>query len=262
MKVLVLLAGVADIRYPLHPIHLTCQATIEEQGLPRRVLSPFDEAALEVALKLRDGCATTQVDVLLLKGPGHESLLRNVAAFRPDSLQCLELQPEHLWDARQTAEQLGGLIERDYSGHSLVLMGREMGDLDDGGVAVLLARRLGRLPFSMAQFGQWQGEQLWLMRERGTCEEWLGLDQPTLASVTNDRRNKLRHPLMKNVMQAKRMTFAHVTVSTASRHGMSLSVLSPAPVVPRLAQCQLLSGDVGQQAKALSGWLKEQGVNP
>lgn len=261
MKILVLLAGVADIRFPLHSISLNSQATIDEQGSPRRVLSPFDEAALEVALKLRDGCATTQIDVLLLDGPNSENLLRSVAAFRPYSLQCLELKPLQLWDARQTAEQIAGLIERDYCGHELVLVGRELGDLDEGSIAVLLARRLGRLQFAMAQFGRWQGEQLWLMRERGTCEEWLGLDQPTLASVTNDRRNKLRHPLMKNVMLAKRMTFSLVAASAPTRAGMTLSQLHAAPVIPRLGQCRLLSGDVGQQAKALSSWLKEQGVN-
>ncbi|HCS44042.1 MAG TPA: electron transfer flavoprotein subunit beta, partial [Pseudomonas sp.] len=181
MKILVLLAGVADIRFPLHSISLNSQATIDEQGSPRRVLSPFDEAALEVALKLRDACATTQVDVLLMDGANSENLLRSVAAFRPDSLQCLELKPFQLWDARQTATQIAELIERDYGGHELVLAGREMGDLDEGSIAVLLGRRLGRLQFAMAQFGQWQGEQLWLMRERGTCEEWLRVDQPLLA---------------------------------------------------------------------------------
>jgi electron transfer flavoprotein beta subunit len=262
MKILVLLAGVADIRFPLHSISLSSQATIDEQGSPRRVLSPFDEAALEVALKLRDACTTTQVDVLLLDGANSENLMRSVAAFRPDSLQCLELKPFQLWDARQTAAQICGLIERDYGGHELVLVGREMGDLDEGSIAVLLARRLGRLQFAMAQFGQWQGEQLWLMRERGTCEEWLRVDQPLLASVTNDRRNKLRHPLMKNVMQAKRMTFPHVAASAPMRAGMTLSQLQAAPVIPRIGQCRLLSGDVEQQAKALACWLKEQGVNP
>lgn len=262
MKILVLLAGVADIRFPLHDISLSGEATLHEQGSTRRVLSPFDEAALEVALKLRDSCAATQIDVLLLDGANNENLLRSVAAFRPDSLQTLELQPCQMWDARQTAAQIAGLIERDFHGHPLVLLGRELGDLDEGSIAVLLARRLGRVPLAMAQFGQWQGEQLWLMRERGSCEEWLEVDQPLLASVTNDRRNKLRHPIMKNVMQAKRMTFSRVLASTSARGAMTLSQVHTAPVIPRAAQCQLLSGDVGQQAKALVGWLKEQGVKP
>ncbi|MNG17545.1 hypothetical protein D3C84_1015390 [compost metagenome] len=100
------------------------------------------------------------------------------------------------------------------------------------------------------------------MRERGTCEEWLRVDQPLLASVTNDRRNKLRHPLMKNVMQAKRMTFPQVVASAPVRVGMTLAQLDAAPVIPRLGQCRWLDGDVAEQANALAGWLKEQGVKP
>ena len=262
MKILVLLAGVADIRFPLHPISLSSEALIQEQGSPRRLLSPFDEAALEVALKLRDARPETHIDVLLLDSTNSENLLRSVAAFCPNSLQCLQLQPCQLWDARQTAAQIAGLIKRDYPAHELVLLGREWGDLDEGSIAVLLAARLGRPQLAMAQFGQWQGEQLWLMRERGTCEEWLQVDQPLVASVTNDRRNKLRHPLMKNVMQAKRMTFTPVTAPATARAGLTLSQLQTAPVIPRVGQCQLLSGDIGQQAKALVDWLKEQRVNP
>ena len=261
MKILVLLAGVADIRFPLHPVSLNSESLIQEQGSPRRLLGPFDEAALEVALKLRDARPDTQIDVLLLDGCNSENLLRSVAAFCPDSLRCLQLEPCQPWDARQTAAQIGGLIKRDYLAHDLVLLGRELGDLDEGSIAVLLARRLGRPQLAMAQFGQWQDAQLWLMRERGTCEEWLKVDQPLLASVTNDRRNKLRHPLLKNVMQAKRMTFTQVTASAPTRAGLSLSQLETAPLIARGGQCRLLSGDVTEQAAALIGWLKEQGVN-
>ena len=261
MKILVLLAGVADIRFPLHPISLSSEALIQEQGSLRRLLSPFDEAALEVALKLRDARPETQIDVLLLDGCNSENLLRSVAAFCPDSLQCLQLQPCQLWDARQTATQIAELIKRDYLAHDLVLLGRELGDLDEGSIAVLLARRLGRPQLAMAQFGQWQDGQLWLMREHGTGEEWLLVDQPLLASVTNDRRNKLRHPLMKNVMLAKRRAFTHITASAPARAGLSLSQLETAPLIARGGQCRLLGGDVAEQAKALIGWLKEQGVN-
>lgn len=261
MKILVLLAGVADIRFPLHPVSLNSESLIQEQGSPRRLLGPFDEAALEVALKLRDARPDTQIDVLLLDGCNSENLLRSVAAFCPDSLRCLQLEPCQPWDARQTAAQMAGLIKRDYLAHDLVLLGRELGDLDEGSIAVLLARRLGRPQLAMAQFGQWQDAQLWLMRERGTCEEWLKVDQPLLASVTNDRRNKLRHPLLKNVMQAKRMTFTQVTASAPTRAGLSLSQLETAPLIARGGQCRLLSGDVTEQAAALIGWLKEQGVN-
>ncbi|TDF82625.1 electron transfer flavoprotein subunit beta [Pseudomonas sp. H9] len=260
MNILVLLAGVADIRFPLHPISLDGNAQVHEQGTPRRVLSPFDEAALEVALKLRDAQPDTQVDVLLLDGPNSENLLRTVAAFRPNSVRCLALQPARLWDARFTAAQLVDVIMREYPNHALVLLGRELGDLDEGSIAPLLACRLSRPLFAMAQYGQWQEQGLWLMRERGTCEEGLQVDQPVVASITNDRRNKLRHPLLKNVMEAKRMSFARVVAEAAERLGLVLTDLHVAPVSARGGQCQLLEGDEAHKAQALVDWLKAQGV--
>lgn len=260
MKILVVLAGVADSRFALHPIHLDSDGQLHEQGSPRRLLSPFDEAALEVALKLRDAQAATQIDVLLLDGSNSENLLRSVAALRPDSLRCLQLQPPRLWDARHSAAQLVEVIARECPEHELILLGRELGDLDDGSIAPVLARRLGRALFAMAQVGQWREQQLWLMRERGTCEQWLQVDQPVLASVTNDRRNKLRHPIMKNVMEAKRMTFARITASQPIHSDLTLTDLQVAPLIPRAGHCQLLAGDVSQKAQALLTWLQEQGV--
>lgn len=261
MKILVLLAGVADIRFALHPITLNSEEQLQEQGAPRRLLSPFDEAALEVALKLRDAQAETQVDVLLFDGANSENLLRAVAAFRPNTVHCLELQPMRLWDARFSAAQLVDVIARDYPTHDLVLLGREMGDLDEGSIAPLLACRLARPLFAMAQFGQWKEQRLQLMRERGICEEWLDVDEPMVASVTNDRRNKLRHPIMKNVMEAKRMSFARVVATVREPARLMLTDLQVAPVTSRGGHCQLLQGDDTEKAQALVGWLKAQGVN-
>lgn len=261
MKMLLLLAGVADIRFALHPITLDSNEQLHEPGSPRRVLSPFDEAALEVALKLRDAQPETQVDVLLLEGANSENLLRAVAAFRPNTVRCLELQPMRLWDARFTAAQLVNVIAQDYPAHELVLLGREMGDLDEGSIAPLLACGLARPLFAMAQFGQWHAQGLQLMRERGTCEEWLNVDEPMVASITNDRRNKLRHPIMKNVMEAKRMSFARVVATAPERTGLTLTGLQVAPLTARGGDCQLLVGDDTQRAQALVGWLKAQGVN-
>ncbi|WP_300732253.1 electron transfer flavoprotein subunit beta [Pseudomonas sp.] len=261
MKILVLLAGVADMRFALHPIRLTPDAQILEEGTARRLLSPFDEAALEVALKLRDGNPDTRIDVLLLEGPNTENLLRSVAAFCPDSLQALGIQAARLWHSRESARQIGAVIDQHFPEHELVVVGRELGDLDEGSLPTLLARSLRRRQFAMAQVAQWQGDRLLLMRERGTREEWLTVDQPLLVSVTNDKRNRLRHPLMKNVMAAKRRVFTCLPVPVAVTSGPALRALEAAPVTTRGGQCQMLGGDSAQQAQALIGWLKDQGVH-
>ncbi|AYC33023.1 electron transfer flavoprotein subunit beta [Pseudomonas cavernae] len=259
MKILVLLAGVADIRFPLHTLSIGAEGLIEENGNARRLLSPFDEAALELALKLRDARSDCQIDVLLLAGANNEAMLRTVAAFRPNSLRRLDLQPACPWDARLTAGQIAGLLKSE-GGADLLLIGREFGDLDEGSIPVLLAQRLGYPLFALAQHAEWAGGQVRLLRERGAGEESLEVSQPLLASVTNDKRNKLRHPLMKNVMEAKRMSFAGVTAGVEEPTALPLASLGVARVSVRGGQCRMLEGSAAQQASALLAYLNEQGV--
>ncbi|VVO27727.1 electron transfer flavoprotein subunit beta/FixA family protein [Pseudomonas fluorescens] len=259
MKILVLLAGVADIRFPLHTLNISAEGLIEEGGTVRRLLSPFDEAALELALKLRASRSDCRIDVLLLAGANSEAMLRTVAAFRPDSLRRLDLQPTCLWDAQLTARQIAGLLENEDVA-DLLLIGREFGDLDEGSIPVLLAQRLNYPLFALAQHAEWAGEQVRLLRERGADEESVLVCAPLLASVTNDKRNKLRHPLMKNVMETKRMSFADVTASVAEVTVLPLASLEAARVSVREGQCRLLEGDTARQASELLAYLNEQGV--
>ncbi|WP_297846359.1 electron transfer flavoprotein subunit beta [Pseudomonas sp.] len=254
MKILLLLAGVTDIRFPLHTLTINKQGLIEEGADARRVLSPFDEAALEIALKLRDARDNVQVDVLLLGGTNNEALLRTVAAMRPDSVRRLDLQPACLWDAQLTSSQIAALLA-DEATPDLVLIGREFGDLDEGSIAVLLAQRLGYPLFALTQHAEWQGDTVYLLRERGISEEWLRVDQPLLVSVTNDKRNKLRHPLMKNVFEAKRMTFAAVTAGAEDGIGLPLISLNAERMVERAGKCQFFEGGITLQAEALAAYL-------
>src|SRR5690606_24632142 len=121
MDILVLLAGVADNRYPLHEIRLD-NGLISESGQSRRILSPFDEGALELALKLRDQRPGCRIEVLVLGGSNQDNLLRTVAAFKPDRLRCLQLQPYCPWDAALSSGQIAGLLEREELSPGLVLI--------------------------------------------------------------------------------------------------------------------------------------------
>lgn len=258
MDILVLLAGVADSRYPLHDISLNDNGDLIESGQTRRILGPFDEGALELALKLRDKNEAARVHVLVLGGANEEALARMVAAYKPDSLRVLELQPCRPWDAALTASQVGQFIRSDNVAPNLVFIGREFGDLDEGSIPVLLAGELELPMFSLTQFAQWQDEQVQLMRERGTSREWLALQgQPYLATVTNDKRNKLRHPLMKNVMMAKRQSVDRVCQSAAGAARVTAISLSEPEVNERSVRCRMLEGSVQDQAFAIADYIRQ-----
>lgn len=256
MNILVLLAGVADNRYPLHEVRLD-NGLISEAGQSRRILSPFDEGALELALKLRDQRPECRIEVLVLGGSNQDNLLRSVAAFKPDRLRCLQLQPCCPWDAALSSEQIAGLLTRDNLTPDLLLIGREFGDLDEGGLSVMLAARLGLPLFPLTQYAEWQGDQLSLLRERGTRQQWHRPPGPLVATVTNDRRNKLRHPLMKNVMMAKKMSFDSIEAQGKRKPVVQPAELLPAREVQRGGQCRMLGGDVRTQAAALLACLQK-----
>lgn len=258
MNILVLLAGVADNRYPLHEIGLQ-QGRISESAQSRRILSPFDEGALELALKLRDQRDDCHIEVLVLGGSNEENLLRTVAAFKPDRLRCLQLQPYCPWDAQLTSGQIGQLLREQGVRPDLLLIGREFGDLDEGGLPVMLAARLDLPLFSLAQYAEWQDGRLSLLRERGTSQQWHRPSGPLLATVTNDRRNKLRHPLMKNVMMAKKMSFDSVIARAEPPAALIAKQLLPAREIQRSGNCRMLEGDLSSQATALLAYLQGEG---
>lgn len=256
MNVLVFLSGVSDPKVPLGPIQVSPEGLLAELGQSKRTLSPFDEAALEVALKMRDKNPAVRVAVFLVAGANNDFLLKAVAAYRPDQLNLLDLSPFSAWDASALAQRLAATIAAANPTSELVLIGREFGDCDDGSLAPYLASTLSWNFLPLAQEARWDGGQLLLMREQGATEESVQVSAPFLASITNDRRNRLRHPLLKNVMAARKETFSSVEatpVGEVSR--IRLRNAGPAHPPSRHQACHMLSGDLPAQARELAAIL-------
>lgn len=248
MKLLVLIAGVADPKRPVSSRSL-------QDGAAPRELSPFDASALECALKLRNADPATSIHALVAGQAPAETLLRSISAFRPDSVKGLSVDAALLWDARALARCLAQTVTA--AAPDAVLMGREFGDFDDGALAPCLAEALAWPFVGLAQaLAAEQSGELIFQRERGGFEERIHVRLPVLASVTNDRRNRLRHPLMKNIAAAKKERF----IIDRMEGG-------PAAAGPRLlslgdvdleapGSCRMLEGDAEAQAAELARLLR------
>ena len=151
--------------------------------------------------------------------------------------------------------QLATLVARSAQPPELVLTGREFGDPDDGSFPPYLARILGRGYFGLAQDVRWR-DGCELLRERGSAEETLRVATPTLAGVTNDRRNRLRHPLMKNVMAAKRATYPVIEAPAVDAASLALASAAPVPPPARARECRMLAGAPPEQARELAASLR------
>ncbi|WP_052757353.1 electron transfer flavoprotein subunit beta/FixA family protein [Sphingobium chungbukense] len=246
MRIVVLIAGVLDPKWPVVPV---------PGGLPARsgdrlLLSPFDEAALELALKIRDARADIALSAVVAGGPEAERLARTVCALHVADVSTLALATP--WDQAAVARTLALAA----SGADLILIGREFGDCDDGLIPPMLAAILGLPFFGRAQVVE-SNPALRLMREAGSHEEWVAVDRPIVASVTNDRRTRLRKPLMKNVMMARQAPIVHRNPVPVAATGLQLAGSAGLAGARSFTDCRMIDGDVGEQARALAAMLRD-----
>ena len=236
MNILVFLTGILDPKWPIE---------VRDGGLPERtadrlVLSPFDEAALETALSLRDASPGAFVRAVVMGGAEVTRLARAVAAF---NVPVATLEVPSWWDQNVVAEALA-----DVAGDAdLILIGREFGDCDDGLAPALLAARLGQPFFGRAQAVR----EARVMREAAAAEEWLALDRPLVVSVTNDRRNRLRKPLMKNVMRARQADIEVLPPHSGGK-GAVLDAVRLIASARRPVMCERIEGPPEAQAARLA----------
>jgi electron transfer flavoprotein beta subunit len=249
VKVAVLIAGVQDPKWPL----VLGDGDLPVAQVDRQIMSPFDEAALEIALRIRDSRPGTAIEVYVAGGPAGERIARAVAAFNPASVATIQIETP--WDQAAVAQGLAQLC----GGADLVLIGSEFGDFDDGLVPPLLAGNLG-VPFVGRMQVIEARNDLVLLREAGACEERYRVASRMVASASNDRRTRLRKPLMKNVMLARQATIASIEVVPAPSPHLRLVQFAKRTASRTATDCKMIEGSVEQQAARLAALLWEARV--
>lgn len=246
MNVLVLLAGIADTRWPL-PDDLSA-TSLDAHRAGHEALGPFDEAALELALKLRDAAPDTRIAVLVI---GEESLARRVAGYRLDQTLRLDAASLATWSPADCCESLRQILQTQGCAPDIVLLGREFGDLDDGSIPVYLAQALTLPHFSLTLSVQSAASGLRILRQGPGGLERVEAPTPALLSVTNDSNNRLRQPLLKNVMASKKMDFPPCAIQ-ATVPAIRWQTVQAAAAPTRAAACRMLQGTPDQQAQDLA----------
>ncbi len=251
MNILVVFTGILDPKWPL--------PRMSGDALPARaadklILSPFEEAALELALRLRDANPEIKISALIC-GAETEKLAFAIGSYRIEDVTRLAFDPARLWDASALASALAAHIKSN-AAPDLIFLGREVGDCDDGLLAPLLAVQLGRRFFGLAQDVR-TGADAALMRERGDFAEWTRCAPGLVVSVTNDRRNRLRRPLMKNVQEARKRASALVEASTPAANAR-LAAASERASARRKMPCRKLEEPLDAQIADFADALKRE----
>ncbi|MCA1799634.1 MAG: electron transfer flavoprotein subunit beta/FixA family protein [Xanthomonadaceae bacterium] len=160
-------------------------------------INPFDEIALEEALRIRERGDASEVVAVSLGGTEVQQQLRTALAMGADRailVEAGELQP------LEVAHALKALVAREEPG--LVLMGKQAIDDDMAQTGPMLAALLDWPQATFASKFEFAGGKATAVREVDGGLETLGVDLPAI--VTTDLRlNQPRFVKMPDIMKAR-----------------------------------------------------------
>lgn len=203
MHAVVLLKQILDWELPPRKFRIDPATNCPPAGLAPKLLGPFEQNALELALQLKDAGVVTKVTALLGGGEAGVETLRKALSVRADEVVLVEYAADGPDDPSQTASVLARAIER-LGSPELVLAGRQAGDWDYGQVGYLVAERLGRPAVGLV----WRVEQgdgrLHVWRNGPGGNEKLAVRPPAVLTVTNHDSLQLRMSSVLDLMAANK----------------------------------------------------------
>ncbi|MGY8604401.1 electron transfer flavoprotein subunit beta/FixA family protein [Gluconobacter cerinus] len=201
---------------------------VETQGL-KMSLNPFDEIAVEEAIRLREKGVATEVVVVTIGVQAAQDILRTSMAMGAD--RAILVKTDDTLEPRAVANALKAVVEREQPG--LVCMGKQAIDDDMNATGQILAAKLGWPQGTFASAVTIADGRIEVAREIDGGTEVVSLALP--AVVTADLRlNEPRYASLPNIMKARKkpletLEAADLGVDLASR----LTVVSVAEPTER-----------------------------
>jgi electron transfer flavoprotein beta subunit len=164
-------------------------------------MNPFDEIAVEEAVRLREAGSATEVVVVSCGAPACQETLRTALAIGADRAILVETDAE--LQPLAVSKLLKSIVEREKP--QLVIMGKQAIDDDSNQTGQMLAALLGWPQATFASKVQKSDDKLQVTREVDGGLETLSIKLP--AVVTTDLRlNEPRYVTLPNIMKAKKKT--------------------------------------------------------
>lgn len=163
------------------------------------VISPYDEFALETALRLKEAAGEGEVVAVSVGEASSAEQLRGALAMGADRAVLLKGQPT--LDGLATARALAAEL-RDY-GADLVLLGMKAVDFDQQQVGPMLAALLELPCVTVVSRIEMEGETAVCHREVDSAVEVVEVRRPAVVSITKGSYEP-RYPSLKGIMAAKK----------------------------------------------------------
>jgi electron transfer flavoprotein beta subunit len=247
MKILVPVKRVID--YNVKP-RVKMDGTGVDLANVKMSMNPFDEIAVEEAIRLREKGAATEIVAVSVGPQKAQETLRTALAMGAD--RAILILSEDEVEPLAVAKLLKAIVDEEQPG--LVILGKQAIDDDANQTGQMLAALTGRPQGTFASKVEIKADKVEVTREVDGGLETVSLMLPAI--VTTDLRlNEPRYASLPNIMKAKSKPLAQ---KTPADYGVDVSArLKTLKVVePAKRQAGIKVADVD----ALVAKLKEMGV--
>jgi electron transfer flavoprotein beta subunit len=247
MKILVGIKRVVD--YNVRVRVLPDGSGVDLDGVKMSV-NPFDEIALEEALRIREAGKAEEVVVVSIGDDPVQQQLRTGLAMGAD--RAIQVKTDAALQPLGAARAFLKIVEREEPG--LVILGKQAIDDDNSQTGQMLAALWGRPQATFASRIVLDGESATVTREVDTGLETVEVDLPAVVTV-DLRLNEPRFVKLPDIMKAKRKPLDVVPLDELGVEAASnISVGHHAPPQPRA------KGIMVEDAAQLVQELKNRGL--
>ena len=196
MKVLVCVKRVLD---PQVKARVKADGSGVDLANAKMTMNPFDENALEEALRLREAGTVEEIIVVSVGGGKTEETLRHGLAMGAD--RAIQVVTEEALEPLAIAKILKAIVDQE--GPGLVPAGKQAIDDDSNQTAQMLSALLGWSQSTFISELKIEGDSATTIREVDAGLETITVNMPAVISV-DLRLNEPRYVKLPDVMKAKR----------------------------------------------------------
>jgi len=247
MKILVGIKRVVD--YNVRVRVLPDGKGMDTEGV-KMSINPFDEIALEEALRIKEAGKATEVIVISCGGDTCQQQLRTGLAMGAD--RAIQVKTETPLQPLTLARVFMKVIEKEQPG--LVILGKQAIDDDNSQTGQMLAALWDRPQATFASKFALEGETATVTREVDAGLETIEIDLPAVVTV-DLRLNEPRFVKLPDIMKAKRKPLDVLSMEdlgVAVEGNLEVTKFSPPP--------QRQKGIMVEGAEQLIAELKKRGL--
>jgi electron transfer flavoprotein beta subunit len=205
MKVLVPVKRVIDYNVK---VRVKADNSGVELANVKMAMNPFDEIAVEQALRLKEAGGAEEVVVVSIGPAQNQETIRTALAMGAD--RGIHIEALHDIEPLAVAKLLKAVVERENPG--LVLVGKQAIDDDCNQTGQMLAALLGWAQGTFVSALDVAGDTAKIVREVDGGLEHLEIKMPAIVSV-DLRLNEPRYASLPNIMKAKKKPLDSLTVN-------------------------------------------------